>query len=144
MRLNGSERGRGLGLLRQLAGVAVLTSGLIAALGVARISAVSAQSVSPDALDPTVVAQIAGNYRACVAFELKHVDANANGKLDSTEDADFFADGEAFCQEELQAEMAHAARMAQLDQEIDAAHAQIEATTADIISGAKRQLGLEP
>lgn len=128
--------------MRQLASVMILASGLIAVVDVTSISAVSAQSASANALDPAVVAQIAETYRACVAFELTHVDTNANGKLDSTEDVDFFADGEAFCQEELQAEMAHAARLAQLDQDMDAAHAQIEATTADIISGAKQQLVL--
>jgi hypothetical protein len=117
---------------------------LAAALGVGTVSAVSAQSASPGSLDPDVVTQIAGNYRACVALELKHVDSNANGKLDSTEDAEFFADGEAFCQEELQAEMAHAARVAQFDTDIAAANAQVQATTAEIINGAKRQIGLEP
>jgi hypothetical protein len=117
---------------------------LAAALGVGTVSAVSAQSASPGSLDPDVVTQIAGNYRACVALELEHVDSNANGKLDSTEDAEFFADGEAFCQEELQAEMAHAARVAQFDTDIAAANAQVQATTAEIINGAKRQIGLEP
>jgi hypothetical protein len=117
---------------------------LAAALGVGTVSALSAQSASPGSLDPDVVTQIAGNYRACVALELEHVDSNANGKLDSTEDAEFFADGEAFCQEELQAEMAHAARVAQFDTDIAAANAQVQATTAEIINGAKRQIGLEP
>jgi hypothetical protein len=72
------------------------------------------------------------------------VDTNANGKLDATEDAELFADGEAFCQEELQAEMEHAARMAQLDTDIEAAQAQMEATMAEIINEAKRQIGLQP
>jgi hypothetical protein len=79
-----------------------------------------------------------------VAIELAHVDTNANGKLDGAEDVEFFADGEAFCQEELQAEMAHAARMAAVDTDIAAANAQVRAITAAIINGAKRQIGLEP
>jgi hypothetical protein len=129
-----------LGFMCQLVRIAALAT----ALGVGSVSAAFAQSASPVGLDPAVVTLIADNYRACVAIELAHVDANANGKLDGTEDAEFFADGEAFCQEELLAEMAHAARMAQLDTDIAAANAQVRATTAEIINGAKRQIGLEP
>ena len=145
MLLSGTGRGRGLGArIGQLACVAALVAGLAAALGTAPALAASGQAALLDALDPAVVAQIAGNYRACIAIELSHVDANANGKLDGYEDAEFFADGAAFCQDELQGEMAHAARMAQFDTDIAAAHAQMEATTAEIINGAKQQLGLEP
>ena len=126
--------------MRQLLRMATLAT----ALGMGSVSAAFAQSASPVALDPAVVTLIGDNYRACVAIELVHVDINANGKLDGAEDAAFFADGEAFCQEELQAEMAHAARMAQFDTDIAAANAQVRATTAEIINGAKRQIGLEP
>lgn len=96
-----------------------------------------------------MVAEITANYRACLADELAAVDDNGNGKLDADEDVQFFADGEAYCQEELQRKMAHSKRMAagerrlaELKRQEAEALAEIEALTDAIIAGAQAELGL--
>jgi len=115
------------------------------------VTAATAQQTVPIELDEAVVAEITANYRACLAEELAAVDDNGNGKLDADEDAQFFADGEAYCQEELEGDMAHAteiaslrAEQAALQQRAATARANIEALTDAIIAGAQADFGLNP
>jgi hypothetical protein len=108
-----------------------------------------ATNVSFEALDRSVVEQISDRYRECMIISLENVDENGNGKVDSNEDIEFYKEGEGFCQEELAGEVAHASEIADLKagqaaagERITVAHANIEATTARIIEGAKKQTGL--
>ncbi|MGB1207577.1 MAG: hypothetical protein ACPG7W_00095 [Paracoccaceae bacterium] len=98
--------------------------------------------IYPLGMASEVMAEIEARYASCLAEELAAVDDNANQRLDPGEDAAFYREGEAHCNQELQSDMQHAGQMARLNTKRDQIYARLSARTEAIIAGARRQAGL--
>ncbi|PCH75118.1 MAG: hypothetical protein COC12_01855 [Rhodobacteraceae bacterium] len=117
----------------------------------------------PLGIDPRTMEQIQANYAQCVGEALKVVDTDGNGQINGDENSNLYRFEEKFCNEELQGEMLHAAKIAELDQQIAAAEErtaaaeermaaseertadaqrQIEAITNGLINGAREEAGI--
>lgn len=110
----------------------------------------------PLGIDPKTMQQIQANYAKCVGSFLALADENGNGKIDGDEDQGFYRYGEASCNKDLRGRLLHAAKIAELDQQIAAAEErtaaseariadarrQIEAITNGLINGAREEAGI--
>lgn len=107
--------------------------------------------------------EINARYQACINMGLEVVDINENGRIDPNEDAAFYRDGEAFCNDELQRDLVHEGRLAALNAQqaaaeartdaaetrtevaearIAAAEARMQAITDSLIADAREEVGL--